>query len=84
MQETQETWARSSGQEMAAHSSMLAWEIPQTEEIGRLQSLGSQESDMTEQLALSLSVYLEGETGSAMKQSEGGREERKGRTAGSS
>jgi len=27
---------------MATHSSMLAWEIPQTEEIGRLQSMGSQ------------------------------------------
>ena len=28
--------------EMAAHSSMLAWEIPQTEEPGGLQSTGSQ------------------------------------------
>ena len=28
--------------EMATHSSMLAWEIPQTEEIGRLQSMWSQ------------------------------------------
>ena len=27
---------------MAAHSSILAWEIPQTEEPGRLQSMGSQ------------------------------------------
>ena len=34
--------------EMAIHSSILAWEIPQTEEPGRLQSMGSQESDMTE------------------------------------
>ena len=25
---------------MAAHSSILAWEIPQTEELGRLQSMG--------------------------------------------
>ena len=32
---------------MAAHSSILAWEIPGTEESGGLQSLGSQESDMT-------------------------------------
>ena len=31
--------------EMAAHSSILAWEIPWTEEPGRLQSMGSQESD---------------------------------------
>ena len=34
---------------MAAHSSVLAWRIPWTEESGRLQSIGSQkESDMTE------------------------------------
>ena len=33
--------------EMAAHSSILAWEIPWTEEPGRLQPLGLQESDMT-------------------------------------
>ena len=25
---------------MAAHSSILAWEIPQIEEVGRLQSMG--------------------------------------------
>ena len=29
---------------MATHSSMLAWEIPWTEEPGRLQSMGSQKS----------------------------------------
>ena len=49
----QERWVRSLGQEdplekeMATHSSILAWEIPQTEEHGRLQSMGSQESDMS-------------------------------------
>ena len=37
--------------EIAAHSSILAWRIPQTEEPGSLQSMGS-ESDMTEQLTL--------------------------------
>ena len=43
-----ETWVRSLGQEdplekeMAPHSSILAWEIPWTEEPGRLQSMGSQ------------------------------------------
>ena len=31
--------------ELATHSNILAWEIPWTEEPGRLQSLGSQESD---------------------------------------
>ena len=29
---------------MATHSSILAWEIPRTEESGRLQSTGSQKS----------------------------------------
>ena len=48
MQETQEI--RSLGredpleEEMAAHSSVLAWRIPWTEEPGGLQSVGSQES----------------------------------------
>ena len=31
--------------EMATHSSILAWKIPWTEEPGRLQSVGLQESD---------------------------------------
>ena len=35
---------------MAPHSSTLAWKIPWTEEPGRLQSMGSLESDMTERL----------------------------------
>ena len=44
----QETWVQLLGQEdpleneMATHSSVLAWEIPWTEEPGRLQSMGSQ------------------------------------------
>ena len=33
---------------MAAHSSILAWRIPWTEEPGRLQSTGPTESDTTE------------------------------------
>ena len=50
MQETQETWVQSLGledpleKEMATHSSILAWEIPPTEEPGRLQAMGSQKS----------------------------------------
>ena len=42
----QETWVRSLGGEdpleegMAAHSSILAWRIPRTEEPDGLQSLG--------------------------------------------
>ena len=49
----QETWVQSLGQEdpqeqeVAIHSSILAWEIPWTEEPGGLQSMGSQELDMT-------------------------------------
>ena len=35
---------------MATHSSILAWRIPWTEESSRLLSMGSQESDMTQQL----------------------------------
>ena len=44
----QETWVRSQGWEdplekgMATHSSILAWEIPWTEEPGRVQSMASQ------------------------------------------
>ena len=33
--------------QMATCSSILAWEIPWTEEPGRLQSMGLQELDMT-------------------------------------
>ena len=44
----QETWIRSLGREdplekeMSTHSSILAWKIPWTEELGGLQSMGSQ------------------------------------------
>ena len=40
---------------MATHSTILAWRIPRAQKPGRLQSTGSQESDMTEWLTLSLS-----------------------------
>ena len=36
-------------EEMATHSSILAWKIPQTEEPGGLSPWGHKESDMTEQ-----------------------------------
>ena len=48
MQETKETRIQSLGWEdfldegMATYSSILAWEIPWTEEAGGLQSMGSQ------------------------------------------
>ena len=49
----QDTWVSSLGQEdplekgMATHSSILAWRIPQTEEFGGLQSMGSQRVTVT-------------------------------------
>ena len=38
-------WEDPLEKEMATHSSILAWRIPQTEEPGRLQSMGLQESE---------------------------------------
>ena len=35
-------WEDPMEKEMVTYSSIFAWEIPQTEEPGRLQSLGSQ------------------------------------------
>ena len=49
-----EAWVRSLGQEdplekeMATRSSTLAWKIPWTEDLGRLQFMGSQRVDTTE------------------------------------
>ena len=48
MQKTKQTqvwflgWEDPLEEEMATHSSILAWEIPWTEESGRVQSMGSQ------------------------------------------
>ena len=48
MQVTQKSWVQSLGgedpleKEMETHSSILAWEMPWTEEPGGLQSMGSQ------------------------------------------
>ena len=38
----QETWVVSLEKEMTAHSSILAWKIPRTEEPGGLQFMGLQ------------------------------------------
>ena len=46
---------------MAIHSSTLAWKIPWTEEHGRLQSMGSEESDTIEQLHFHFSLSCIGE-----------------------
>ena len=48
MHDVQKIWVRSlvgedpMGRRVAAHSSVLAWEIPWTEEPGGLESIGSQ------------------------------------------
>ena len=41
-------WEDALEEEMATHSSVLAWEISWTEEPGGLQSRGHKESDTTE------------------------------------
>ena len=46
---------------MAPHSSTLAWKIPWTEEPGRLQSMGSLESDTTERFHFDFSLSCIGE-----------------------
>ena len=46
---------------MAPHSSTLAWKIPWMEEPGRLQSVGSPESDSTERLPFHFSLLCTGE-----------------------
>ena len=58
----QETWAQSRGREdppekdLAAHSSVLAWRIPWTEEPGGLQSRGVAELETAERLTLIYSI----------------------------
>ena len=58
----QDTQIQSLGQEdppekeMGIHSSTIAWKIPWTEEPGRLQSMGSIESDTTERLHFHFSL----------------------------
>ena len=58
MQETQETWVQTLGQEdtlrekMVTHSSILTWEISWTEEPGGLCPWSYKESDITEQLSI--------------------------------
>ena len=59
-----ETWVWSLGwedpleKEMATHTSILAWRIPWTEELGGLQSTGRKESDTTERLHFLFSMYI--------------------------
>ena len=60
----QETWVQPLGWEdslekgVAAHSIILAWRIPWTEEPGGLQSMGHEESDMMEHLSPAQHVQI--------------------------
>ena len=47
---------------MAPHSSTLAWKIPWTEELGRLQAMGLQESDTTERLSTHTHIHTHTQT----------------------
>ena len=60
MQKTQTwplSWEDPLEEELATHSSILVCRIPWTEDLGVLQSMGRKESDMTEWLTLSLTIY---------------------------
>ena len=67
MQETQDMWVQSLGREdplkkeMAARSSMLAWEIPRTREPGSPQSTGSERIRYVD-IPTVTSVYSDGYT----------------------
>ena len=79
MQETRETPVLFLGQEepleesVAAHSSMLAWETPRTEEAGGPQPMGSQRVGLDRARALTASFREQkrGRSGSKVEQSEG-------------
>ena len=51
-------WEDPLEKEMATHPSTLAWKIPWTGEPDRLQSMGSKESNRTEQLHFHFHVLL--------------------------
>ena len=56
-----ELWKKNQAIPVAPHSSTLAWKIPWMEEPGRLQSMGSLESDTTEWLHFHFSLSCIGE-----------------------
>ena len=69
-QETQESWVQSPGQEdpleeeMATHSSILAWRIPWTEKPSRLQSAGSQTEHACTHIPLATFTAFDNQCGS--------------------
>ena len=62
----QETWVRSLGREdplekeMATHSGILAWRIPWTEELGRLQSTVSQSRTLLSDFTFTFHLRISG------------------------
>ena len=69
MEEMQETCVPALGredpleEEMATCSSILAWEIPQTEEPGRLQSMGLQSVEHDERLKVTTTTSTDKDVG---------------------
>ena len=51
---------KSHGEEMATHSSILAWRIPWTEKSGSLQSIGSQRVNHARSDLAPMEIYLLG------------------------
>ena len=76
MQEPQTTGLPSLGQEdplgeaMATHSSILAWEIPRTEEPAGYSPWGRKESDMTERLSTGM-IHRDGRTDTSLQFEQG-------------
>ena len=66
MQEPQEMWVQSLGQEdplkeeRATHSTVIAWKIPWTEETGGLQSIESQRAGHAERLSNNTTTWWPG------------------------
>ena len=66
-------WVQSLGQgdpleeEMAAHSNILAWRIPRTEEPGGLQSMGLQSQKRLKQLGMHAHTGVQEQNESKMK-----------------
>ena len=58
MQETQETQEDPPEEEMATHSSIVAWKLPQREEPGRLVHGDAKEPDATEWLSMHPVVHV--------------------------
>ena len=61
-------------QEMVTHSSILAWEVPWTEELGRLQSMGLQRAGLTEVTQHAEHAYISVQLSAAVPSADSGAE----------